>query len=713
MTLQAMLQSILSRVDHVLLQSSTMLVNNEDDKCLIYLGMTYKQLSGKGFERMSSPAPSKIKSGNFIFYDKTLAICISECNHANECYVLIMERITHNIEKTQLKKTNIDLTSEPRDFLKLALKQKIEYETNDNEINNNDVVSWNEKLLVVKEKIHKRVPNWSKCTEYIAQIQPITIDSNTCVLLQAGNASCLLDDMKEISPPSKFVDNGFFDESIEIIFKVSYCTFLAMIQHEIVFGDTPISIKHYFCNNPYKQNTKINWKVYCGRILKPIGFDDDNDEPHFIQKKTVKWVNDQYVNSRSEETDSAEFIFNGFYRHRGNHSRIFINIFIIIHHWARHDASKSDEADKFLWRLDLVYNPYDNYYRPSLNSAQETLLKTYDFTITQCLRLWVDSIISEVQYKVMDIYQREDKGQFYERIKKDMILTIQELNDMIPLDSTATNSLDIVPAGDDSDRGRFPDPIQAALDSRDDANYTTYKTWVIAIIRNAVKEAFPLFIDDNENLFFDPEKFADFIDEHYFENIRSLVKVRNITPPWAGPLNSLQAICIKTLAGGWASNDSEFYDIATQLREQVVCPSALLPNDIILIFDEEGVTVAYFIRVVWKGKSEVLDNELNERGRNISFHRDAFTFGKFEKYDICIPVIRYRLMSRLPIESDRSSIESDRSSIKDIEVREIFNVYTINKTQFMNRISQSEPETERLSIMAPDAVDPLSPPPPP
>ena len=122
-----MLQSMLNQIDHVMIGAS----ESGDEKFLQYLGMTQKQLSGKGLTVQRVNGFVSVCPGKFMYYKeevdglaepvpRRLVLCLSKLNPANECFVLMMKRTVHSVLSSELKRTTVVLDVGVDGYVKFA-----------------------------------------------------------------------------------------------------------------------------------------------------------------------------------------------------------------------------------------------------------------------------------------------------------------------------------------------------------------------------------------------------------------------------------------------------------------------------------------------------------------------------------------------------------------------------------------------------------------
>jgi hypothetical protein len=671
-----------------------------DAKYLRYLGLTEKAFA-KFKKDPDTFGIDKAVPGKFMFYlDKdipngsyTLVQCLSRCNPANECYILHVRIKNCKIDREKLDELRLtDLIWNENGHSLQGEKDYTIRTFGPNDLTAGSIVEHESKeypkrLLVFKKYDEPHL----RFTEYTTEVQTIKIHQDTCHFLKTGNRGSRA--RAEMSPPIRFVDDGMYDESEKQAYQACLCTFLAMYQREVSTGDTQLSIKRYFNNAPDAAMKRMKWKVYAGRI----------DGDRFTEKETVRWIEDRYQPSRLTIQPK---ISGGLQQYKGNHTCIFINIFIILHHWARHDAKKGNGADTLLWKSDQTYSPYDSFYKKTFDTADQTLLRTYDFTITQCLRNWVYGILDVLKKKrgeddddggLMNPESSEDRKTYLRlMLRQTLTAGIKELNIMLTgeQDRTRFPGLEYVPE-------TFATPIMAANDetlrTNEQADLTTRAG---IIIQQAFAAAFPSFTAVSIAGVVDIDVFVQHIMDLY-------------TRPQIRQLLNLQQIATSSLAGNYYTNDSDTYDVLETLRKHpILFPTELKKGDVLLIYDSEGVSIAYFHAFRWIGKKDSLLMELEhykgsraeerqrddefmrefteyvEQSRNrpfeyppqvnptaLQYHLRFQEFKQKEKtesyrqkaFQYWIPIIEYTLVKGRP------------PSHNDMFVRDIFNVYIVSR----------------------------------
>lgn len=642
-----------------------------DEQYLKYLGCPESALSElrlphKRFDHNVSP-------GQFLLYTDVenlsssykLMQCLSLCNPANECFaltlsatsctVMLSDFIFTDLSRDDIIYTNVgsilrfkipEGTPTHRDIAKLKRGKVIFKEDDDNE-----------NRIVVFKGINVEF-GMANCVEFKPEVQSIRVSIRTCKLLSIGNTEAL--GMTVMDPPSRLVDDGIYEDPKAEVANTCYCTFMATFQREISTGDCQLSIKRYFCNDPNNQE-KQRWTVYCGRIdINPV----DIAQKHSFKPKTkIEWTDDRYAAERNTDTLIE---YSELKRSDGKHSHVFINIFVILQHWARHDAEKGESADELLWFPDKTYSPYDSFCQPPFPSAYDTNLRTYDFTITQCLRNWVYGIF---QFADVNTVDTDD-----ECVKQ---TAIEELTcELLAADVTELNT--ILQNSDD-----FPSPIVAGTDMEMKSKFGEYTQRAGLIIKNAFMQAFaslqenPFDINDMGTL--NATAFASLI-----------TKLHLALPRLTFP--SLKKSAAKALVGGFFDKESDEYITLSGLeKHSIISPRTLRAGDLLLIYNSDGVSVAYFHSVEWmsRGKSIGLElmhfnAEVRKEFRKLnSTEKETLKLKGGKSNDYMNTVLRRHLEYMdhefqyfIPIV--RYTSKPEGSLEEEWYVRDIFNVYTVS-----------------------------------
>ena len=595
-----------------------------------------------------------------MFVHLDLAQCLSRCNADLEFILLTVKVTGVTVPIEELELTDIRLNIEHDGYLKLEEERKDRrYRINPDKsgIAKEKVVLWkkkgtsskNDRLLVVIKVKDDNV----KCKEFVPVIKVATINREGMILLQEGTRSSL--GMDVMNAPERTE-------------KTCYCSFLAMFQRAMVVADSRLSLKRYFCNDPSKQCDEMGWSVFFGRQDVARGVPRFRETPDAVTFEDGRY--------KKNKASRRNVMSHGLIKRKCLSSRLFINIYMIIHHWARHDARKGPKADELLWQLDRMYSPYDWFYRPSFDNAHESLLRTYDFTVTQCLRNWIFGLFHFPSDEIEDTFDREN-------VVKSIHNIIDELNTFKLL----TRKAPIVTEKREKLHG--PIPILAAKDV--DVPELTKRAG--KIIQSAVLEAFPFLSDSvvSDRGVIDEELFTAQIlrlfDSHrnFMRELKSLTVNTNYT--------------ITALAGRYLQKEETMFDVITRYRRQLVFPNTVNRGDTILIFDDEGVTVAYFWSLEFTARNieekkirreriRAEDEQARVREQRLSWDEntdddvmvDEVSTGEDEErmnpdirlrqFDCVVPRLMYTFESETPPTDD------------SMFVWDLFNVYTLSNTPY-------------------------------
>ena len=552
-----------------------------------YLGMTRQALSDKGIE-IRNEFPDTVERGQFLFYRETdaapmrLIQCLSALNGAKEFSALTTRITRYKIEKKYLRMTDIAINVNTDGYLNIGTQYKI----NENDIEEGGVAEWtnlkNEKMLLVITKCidDKMV----RCTQFIPEIITVQYNNKNCIVSCCGDASAIHERYKEIDPPYSELVAG----------SECLCSFMATFQNEVSIRTPHFSINKYFCTNPNKQHYTTNWKIFIeynkGEEIGSHGL----DECTYTQTNNIVTF-------------------------RKTNFHIFLNIFIIIRHWARHDARKGLKADKLLWHPNRSYSPYDISYRPLPARDAESMLRMSDFTISQCIRIWLNGVFLHYE-------QEMPQDQMIKQLETSIRNALREL--MFMFNDTNRNP-------------SRPDPIYKANKDINEQTYEEYKQRAKQIIRHSLNEVFVTITPTD----------SDPITDKYIEDvvceIVSAASAIEITETYP-----LQYKSIESLVGSYIPRDDmpEVYQILISYRSPrpVLLYYTLNQNDIILIFDQDGVKVAYFHSIEWVYKSKTLQAEIEysrrhhtPRANPVNDRRIRDITFKRLQYNVAIPLIYY------------------------------------------------------------------------
>jgi hypothetical protein len=276
------------------------------------------------------------------------------------------------------------------------------------------------------------------------------------------------------------------------------CTFMAVLCGDIANELDQVSIKHYYSD---LIRSNIDFEVFNGYIEKNA-LSKENEQ--------INWMDDirtSVVPNHIVEEDLSNILQ---YRSEKTNT-VFVNAFIILHHWARHDAVKGEHTDQLLWQTKHGFSPYDKFYqRPKLLDKHiSKKLKSEYFTLTNCLKRWFynlcDKVYSEISFhdhlyqprNMKDIQDRQKKCEekrrgfddfkfkayFEKRFEK-----TERMESMLRQSINELNSL-LTGAGNKSN---FPDPVYAAVGREGGTGiYRELIARARIIFKNSVLAAFP------------------------------------------------------------------------------------------------------------------------------------------------------------------------------------------------------------------------------
>jgi hypothetical protein len=274
-------------------------------------------------------------------------------------------------------------------------------------------------------------------------------------------------------------------------------------------------------------------------------------------------------------------------QYTGVNYRIFINLFIIFEHWARH-CYENPDADIELWNpkpedyiFDVVATPPTSY----------TELRPWMFTVTQALRDWMADITW--MFDSVDAGVQTDDG----------VMTRPENNDAWVIGDVPHQleyELAQIKVLFDSEEGSVHDlnPIIAAQDSK------IYKSLFYSldergktVLRNAFKRAFPTTtpgpFDPNDVKGVDINNPGEFI-KYFTTMFKKLVGVDEDSIESL----SLQQTSIMNLVGQFIAKGTTAFEILSQqIHAPLLFPDYLKKNDILCIYTKEGCMIVRFISI--------------------------------------------------------------------------------------------------------------------
>ncbi len=259
----------------------------------------------------------------------------------------------------------------------------------------------------------------------------------------------------------------------------------------------------------------------------------------------------------------------------GQHYRIYINIFIIFHHWARHDHHKP-EADKALWDPDKSHTGFDVFYPAK---SGQTHLKPWMFTVTQALRNWIiDTAKIHLTAGSIDLSSET-------KFKHSIETAQNRINTML-------KETDFNFSGIDNVKSTI-DPIFAAQDWKKD-NYKDLIERARVILQKAARKAFPVNLDKG---FPSDEAEQEGVDISNFDELWSYISQNFVfmSRRESNSILKLQELAIGAMPGTFAPYSSPAYETIRNLRHTpILFPHLLKEGDILAIYSDEGCAICKF-----------------------------------------------------------------------------------------------------------------------
>ncbi len=492
----------------------------------------------------------------------------------------------------------------------------------------------------------------------------------------------------------------------------SPCTFVALYQHEILKGYIHNSIKQYFSNDHGRINEKFDWMLFCGRekpeeidhTILPVSKDNgeretlaqesdpshgeiDNSDGDDIDDSDSYSVYDMwnsdpnYQSVSPENTPSPTELSEGResepvgtqrsnkvndgkqeYRlshtrnnkYKGNHSRVFINLFIVFQHWARFDAEKSNQnaVDRALWDPDHSNSGFDLFFRPKIDNTE---LRPWMFTVTRILRTWISELATLVgESRGQDRFHvntETDNGEIdiIDIGKKEIMKEIidEELENIKQIFSDeVTEKSSFMKQTSDGKYDTIPkepiNPVLAALDYRQHTNYNSFIKRGETILKYAFLKAFPQntvngFSDPsiegvNDRIFTEKGKFFEYLWEilknYQYEQALTFDELKGRYNPDTTLITgqTLQSLTIPNLIGTYAEKGSRLLEVIKQQpHTPLLFPGLLKKGDILCIYTKQGCTIVKFIRLSLEEKNPSMGEEIeyNEKDRRGNSQRQG------------------------------------------------------------------------------------------
>lgn len=681
---RATLEDVLARLDRAVMLRATLSAMSTRPDLIDYLGQdreSTERVFGK-FEVYDFDI-NLLKRGRFVFLNNgpdkrraILHICVSNVNQETSEVALVSKRVIESNEMN-INRGNSLITNIKCKKLLDAFKKDIKEEMKELEWNPAEIVEG--RIIKLKDKFPQQI---IRCVSVLGEeksipdneivsthIEYMCYNFDTSVIaLNAQNTSIIMETTTKIPSGVYFEEPlTYIDKSVKSREEVNKCpsTFVAMFQYEASGGDKKTSIKRYFSNNFQPGREVMRWKVFCGRYFDfddemedqqssissdassqnsfSVAYYDNPSRTPSLQSRTNPVPEDDTLSlidsaSRVESTvsnTSMQAVYNDILVpgedtmlsntrlqvFSGRHTRIFINIFIIFQHWARHDCKKLG-ADKALWDPDLKYTGFDSFYPSTL---KRTHLRPWMFTVTQALRDWIASLI-ESKIEETD----ENDGEYHIR------------NHAFDSDTTILNSIQLqirIAHGEitnmfkedfmgfDKSNQEYVweglasvDPIYAARDMNNDSTHTDLKKRAEEILNSAAKKAFPnAEYLDAEGLDF---KKLEILIEYVMENLTFMLGYN--PGSWRSPrtatkrgreFRSLSELAIQNLVGTFIKTDSkEYATIRSFKHTPILFPDLLQRGDVLAIYNDEGCTICEFS--VLRNQGTNMENELQMLGES-------------------------------------------------------------------------------------------------
>lgn len=280
----------------------------------------------------------------------------------------------------------------------------------------------------------------------------------------------------------------------------------------------------------------------------------------------------------------------------GDHSRLFINIFIIFQHWARHDQHKGTRADTALWDPNPDDLGFDVFYPTEIPNSN---LRPWMFTVTNTLRDWIcDIIYWDSNREVRDLKNITQMS--IDMLKLKIKMTLWALNTMFNTKENARehDKFEIQLAKErqminHAGWVKNIDPIFAGRDwVRDDHELLVDRAK--EIIKRASEKAFPIMTHGKIEPLLgvdiaSPEAIADYAEINLKNMLaRQRSDVQNMK-------TTLVDVSVSALVGTFIKKDNPSYDIiAGRTHIPILFPTLLQIGDILAIYGKDGCTIVKF-----------------------------------------------------------------------------------------------------------------------
>ena len=664
-----MLRCLIERVDNVFLFQANNKIIANGSNFSHFLGRNETEVTDKEIPRDPFDFTKKIKRGQYLFYragDTTdsfrLCQCISDANSQgrvvlvlksytnstlviNDTNSLIVEDNTSVLDAADLDSIRVEAMWSPyklkRGGFIITIERRIipdsDAET-DKAYRKKDLIKINGVALGDLTSIKCYIPS--------LKIIEVTLDRTNTKVFESGASASNIPNAIHYETPLETEPETASEHQ-------SPCTFTALFQSEILGGNTKTSVKRYFGNYFDVRRTSIKWHIYCKRWFQfqdeelKKQLEDTSNAREQVEAPALPWgasapaqmedMVERYdpgngkdgshawsrpdsedfnfsiglnsidsVNSTDHGKDGEGFTSTRLLRFEGKHIRIYINIFLVFHHWARHDYGKSG-ADEALYDPLLEIDGFDATHP---RKTTDTKLKPWMFTVTQAFRDWVCTMISFAQPE-----RPSYDGVALRNSITSQLQIVQDLFD--PNKPNITEQL--------SGKPTHLDPIIAALDWKKpqydimihQARDILCKASITAF-HHSYKALYPEYRADRTLDISSPSGIAQYITET-IEFLRSnQTKDRRRLDSQALAKRIHTDLGIPMEGDDYPYIPREKFDAFDKLmgKTQVLYINLLNEGDMLGVYDKNGCRIVRFIR--WEEKVDVTSHEkafLRETGQ--------------------------------------------------------------------------------------------------
>ena len=651
-----MLRCLIERVDNVFLfQANNQIIANGSNFSH-FLGQNEADLTDKDMPREPFDFTKKINRGQYLFHragDTTdsfrLCQCITDANSQGRV-VLVLKSYTKGTldinntnslivedNKSDLDATDLDSIVVEKEWSSDKLKKNGFIITIERRIippgdaaagiayRKKDLIKINGVIRGESTSIQSSIPSLN--------IIEVTLNSTNTQVFKSGASDLNIPNAIHFETPLETEPEITPEQQYQ-----SPCTFIALFQSEILGGNTKTSVKRYFGNYFDVRRTSIKWHIYCKRWfqfqeeelktqLKDTSNNDAQEQEeapelpwgasapaqidNMIDRNGPAWSRPDSedfnfsiglnsidsVNSTDHRKDGEGFTSTRLLRFEGKHIRIYINIFLIFHHWARHDYGKTG-ADEALYDPLMEIDGFDTTHP---QKTTDTNLKPWMFTVTQAFRDWVCTMISFAQPERQDY-----DGVALGKSITSQLQIVQDLFD--PEKPNITDQL--------SGKPTHLDPIIAALDWKKpqydrmihQARDILCKASITAF-HHSYTALYPKYTPNRTLDINGPSGIAQYITEtiEFLRSSRTKDRRRIDSQTLAKRIHT--DLGIPTEGDDYPYIPREKFDAFDELmgKTQVLYINLLKEGDMLGVYDKNGCRIVRFIR--WEEKVDVTSHE--------------------------------------------------------------------------------------------------------